>query len=119
MLFPMEWKLMSIVWDHAPLTASHLSRLAADEIGWKRTTTYTVIARLAERGILEKEGKLVRPLLSRMEAEDEAIRSLLAESFDGDRARLAAALERVPAQPIGEENAKNAENPIDIPTGVC
>lgn len=109
MLFPMELKLMSIVWDHAPLTASHLSRLAADEIGWKRTTTYTVIARLAERGILAKEGKLVRPLLSREAFEDESIRSLLADVFEGDWIRLGSAVQRLAEQ----ANAINTNDSID------
>ena len=115
MLFPMEQKLMSLLWANSPVTAAHLARLAAEEIGWKRTTTYTVVARLAERGIVERQGKLVRPLVSREKAEEEAIRTLLAESFDGDRVRFAAALKRVlPLDPNGE----NEDLPIDIPRDV-
>ncbi len=95
MLFPMEQKLMSILWEHSPITAAHLARLAADEIGWKRTTTYTVITRLAERGIVEKDGKLVRPLFTREEAEEAAIRTLFADTFEGDEERLLAAMKRV------------------------
>lgn len=95
MLYPMEQKLMSLIWERSPITAAHLARLAADEIGWKRTTTYTVIARLCERGIVEKDGKLVRPLLTRHAAEEEAVRGLLESVFDGDRDRLRAAVERV------------------------
>ena len=95
MLYPMEQKLMSILWEHSPITAAHLARLAADAIGWKRTTTYTVITRLAERGIVEKDGKLVRPLLSRKEAEEAAVRALLADTFEADEERLFAAMKRV------------------------
>ena len=115
MLYPMEQKLMSILWANTPVTAAHLARLAADEIGWKRTTTYTVVARLAERGIVAKEGKLVRPLITREEAEDAAIRTLLTDTFDGDRVRLSAALKRVLPPAAKEENQSD---PIDIPTDV-
>lgn len=111
MLYPMEQKLMSLLWANSPVTAAHLARLAAEEIGWKRTTTYTVVARLAERGIVERQGKLVRPLITRKEAEEEAIRTLFADIFDGDRDRFAAALERVFPRDVDRENA---DNPIDI-----
>ena len=111
MLFPMEQKLMSLLWEHSPITAAHLARLAADEIGWKRTTTYTVVARLAERGIVEKDGKLVRPLLSRAEAEEAAVRTLLADAFEGDQNRLKAAIERVCTEAPPE---KTTVHPIDI-----
>ena len=111
MLFPMEQKLMSLLWDHSPITAAYLARLAADEIGWKRTTTYTVIARLVERGVMERDGKLVRPLLSREQAEEDAVRLLLAETFEGDRSRLLAAIER--ALPEGEKTESSMKS-IDI-----
>ena len=112
MLFPMEQRLMSLIWERSPITAAHLARLAADEIGWKRTTTYTVIARLAERGILERQGKLVRPLLTRAAAEEEAVRGLLESVFEGDRDRLRAVVERIaPA----EKEARPDPLPIDSP----
>lgn len=98
MLYPMEQKLMSLIWDHDPITAAHLARLAAEEIGWKRTTTYTVIARLCERGILMRQGRAVRPLLSRTAAEEEAVRGLLASVFEGDHDRLQATVLRIREQ---------------------
>ena len=83
MLFPMELKLMSIVWDHAPLTASHLSRLAADEIGWKRTTTYTVIKRLSERGVIKSENAIVTSIVSKEEAQQSELEELMDKKFEG------------------------------------
>lgn len=95
MLYPMERKLMELVWANAPVTASHLCRYAEEAIGWKRTTTYTVIARLAERGCLERRGSLVTPILTREKAEEDALRGLLADYFGGERERLETALERI------------------------
>ncbi len=109
MLYPMEQKLMAILWGNAPLTAAHLARLAAEEIGWKRTTTYTVIARLAERGIVERNGRLVRPLLTRKEAEEAAIRDLLDGIFEGDGKRLTDAVARV-LPPIPSDDQKAVDN---------
>ncbi len=103
MLYPMEQKLMSLIWANSPVTAARLARLAADGIGWKRTTTYTVIARLCERGILLREGKLVRPLLTRDAAEEEAVCGLLESVFEGDRDRLLSAVARVLPAPEKDE----------------
>ncbi len=109
MLYPMEQKLMAILWDHSPLTAAHLARLAEEAIGWKRTTTYTVIARLAERGIVERDGRLVRPLLTREAAEEEALSALLAETFGGSAPRLGAAWERLQAKEASARSAAQAD----------
>ncbi|MBQ8382559.1 MAG: BlaI/MecI/CopY family transcriptional regulator [Clostridia bacterium] len=91
----MEQKLMSLVWANSPVTVAQLARIAAPQIGWKRTTTYTVVARLCERGFLERQGSLVRPLLSREAAEEEAVRGLLESLFEGDCARMRATVERI------------------------
>ena len=64
-----EYRFCLILWEHEPVTAAELSRLCAEQLGWKRTTTYTVIKRLGERGVLKNEGGTVTALVSREEAE--------------------------------------------------
>lgn len=98
---------MSLIWANSPVTAAHLARIAADEIGWKRTTTYTVIARLCERGVLLREGKLVRPLLTREQAEEAAVRELWESVFENDRDRLLSAVAR--ALPAPEKDEKQID----------
>ena len=94
-IFEKEYRFCLILWEHEPIKSSELVNLCREQLGWKPTTTYTVITRLAERGIVEKDGKLVRPLLSRKEAEEAAVRALLADTFEADEERLFAAMKRV------------------------
>ena len=46
-----EYRFCLIMWEHEPVTAVELVKLCQDQLGWKRTTTYTVIKRLGERGV--------------------------------------------------------------------
>lgn len=61
-----EYRFCLIMWEHAPVTAAQLARLCQEQLGWKRTTTYTVIKRLGERGVLKNEDGVVTALVSRM-----------------------------------------------------
>ena len=54
-----ETRFADIVWDNAPLTTNELIALCEKELRWKRTTTYTVLKRLSDRGIFQKDGKIV------------------------------------------------------------
>lgn len=63
-----EYRFMLLVWEAAPVRSGELVRLASDRLGWKKSTTYTVIRKLSERGFLQNEDALVTPLVSRMNA---------------------------------------------------
>ena len=57
-----EYRFCLIMWEHEPVTAVELVKLCQDQLGWKRTTTYTVIKRLGERGVLKNDnGTVNRP----------------------------------------------------------
>ena len=91
----MELKLMELIWANAPITLPHLCRLAADAIGWKRTTTYTVVSRLCDHGYLLRADSTVTPVLTREMAEEAAVFALLSDYFGGNRARMEAVLDRI------------------------
>ena len=59
-----EYRFCLILWKHEPVTAAQLAKLCQEQLGWKRTTTYTIIKRLGERGILKNENGLVTALLA-------------------------------------------------------
>ncbi len=71
-----EKQFTEIVWSNEPLPSSELARLAEIKLGWKRTTSYTVLKRLQERGVLTNENGIVRSLVS-----EEEYRSLIGEDF--------------------------------------
>ena len=86
-----EAKFADLIWAHAPLSSSDLVRLAADALDWKKSTTYTVLRRLCERGLFQNEAGTVTALVSR--AEYDAVRSerFVEESFGGSLPRFLAA----------------------------
>lgn len=87
-------RLLDIVWDAQPVASPELCRLAQEKLGWKRTTTYTVIKRLCEKGYLKNEAALVTALIGREEAGRAEGRQVLERSFGGSLpAFLAAFLE--------------------------
>ena len=64
-----EYRFCLILWEHEPVTAVELVKLCQEQLGWKRTTTYTVIKRLGERGILKNENGQITSLISKEEAQ--------------------------------------------------
>ena len=74
-----EYRFCLILWKHEPVTAA----LCLEQLGWKRTTTYTIIKRLGERGILKNENGLVTSLVSKDEAQACEIDELVEKKFEG------------------------------------
>ena len=63
------YRLMKIIWSNEPLTSMELARLAQSELGWKRTTTYTVLKTLINQGVCENDNTIVRSLVTAEEIE--------------------------------------------------
>ena len=62
-----ESKFAEIIWENQPLTSRQLADLALERLSWKRTTTYTVLKRLCDRGLFQNQGGTVTSLVSREE----------------------------------------------------
>ena len=78
-----EYRFCLIMWEHAPISAAQLAKLCQKQLGWKRTTTYTVIKRLGERGILKNEDGVVTALISKEDAQAYEIDELVEKRFEG------------------------------------
>ena len=61
-----EYRFCLIMWEYEPVTAAQLVKLCQEQLGWKRTTTYTVIKRLGERGVLKNDNSIITSLVSKM-----------------------------------------------------
>ena len=72
-----EYRFCLIMWEHEPVTAVELAKICDKELGWKRTTTYTIIKRLGERGVLKNENGTVTSLVSKDDAQSYEIDELL------------------------------------------
>ena len=82
-IFESEYRFCPILWEHEPVKSSELVRLCKEQLGWKPTTTYTVIKRLSERGVLKNENTIVSSIVSKDEAQASEINEMLEKTFEG------------------------------------
>ena len=78
-----ESRFANIVWERAPLSTSELIKICEAEFNWKRTTTYTVLKRLSERGIFKNDNGTIIVLISRDEFNSMQSEKVVNESFGG------------------------------------
>lgn len=81
-IFDAEYRFMCIVWEKEPVNSTELVRLCQSEFGWKKSTTYSVIKRLSERGVLKSEGAVVTALVTRMQVRKYESEQILEKAFD-------------------------------------
>ena len=72
-----------IVWAHEPMSTSELVKLCEAELNWKRTTTYTVLKKLGEKGIFQLQDGTVTSLISREDYYAAQSEKFVSETFDG------------------------------------
>ncbi len=82
-VFESEYRFCLILWEHEPIKSSELVALCKEQLGWKPTTTYTVIKRLSERGVLKNENTVVTSLVSKEEVQAAEIHEMVQKTFEG------------------------------------
>lgn len=82
-IFEAELKFMNIIWNHEPVSTGELVRLCQEELDWKKSTTFTVIRRLAQRGAIRNENSLVSSLVSRSEVQKQESREHIEKIYNG------------------------------------
>lgn len=100
-----EARFADLIWHNEPLSSGALVRLCEEELGWKKSTTYTVLKKLCQRGIFRNEGGEVTSLISREEFYAMQSRRFVEESFDGSLPAFIAAFssgKALTAQEIAE-----------------
>ena len=78
-----EYRFCLILWDNEPISSRALSEICNEKLGWSKTTTYTVIKRLSDRGVVKNENAIVTSLISKEEAQISEIDELLEKKFEG------------------------------------
>ncbi len=78
-----EAKFADIVWRHAPLPSGELVRLCQQELEWKKSTTYTVLRKLCDRGLFRNDGGVVSVRISRADFYAAQSRQFVEQTFDG------------------------------------
>ena len=93
-IFESEYRFCLILWEHEPIKSKDLVRLCQEQLGWKATTTYTVIKRLSERGVVKNENTVVTSLISKDQAQQAEIDQLVEKTFEGSLPAFLAAFTR-------------------------
>ena len=86
-----ESKFADLIWDNEPVASGELVKLAAKELDWKSTTSYTVLRRLCDRGLFQNENTVVTSCISREEFDRHKSHQFVEESFGGSLPKFLAA----------------------------
>ena len=82
-VFESEYRFCLILWENEPVKSSELVKLCKEQLGWKPTTTYTVIKRLSERGVLKNENTVVTSLVTKEQVQAAEIDEMVEKTFEG------------------------------------
>jgi len=93
-IFESEYRFCLILWENEPLNSTRLVELCKQQLGWSKATTYTVIRRLSERGVLKNENTIVSSLISKEEAQASRLEEMMEETFEGSMPAFIAAFSR-------------------------
>lgn len=93
-IFESEYRFCEILWENEPVSSSELVRLCRERLEWKKSTTYTVIKRLSERGVLKSEHAIVTSLVSKEEVQSAESAEVVEKNFSGSLPRFIAAFTR-------------------------
>ena len=110
-IFESEYRFACIVWEKEPVSVKELIALCNEELEWKRTTTYTVLKRLCERGILANEDGIVTSLYSKEEIQYSESRQFLEKTFEGSLPGFLAAF--LKGNGISEKELKELRQMLD------
>ena len=102
-VFESEYRFCLILWRNEPINSTKLAKLCKEELGWSRTTTYTVIKRLSDRGVVKNENATVTALVSKEEVQLSQMEEMMEKTFEASLPAFLAAFARRQALSQEEE----------------
>ncbi len=110
-----ETAFAALIWDNEPLSSSRLVELCASALDWKKSTTYTVLRRLCQRGIFQNEGGVVTSRIGREEFAARQSEEFVGQAFDGSLPKFLAAF--TSRKKLSEEEIEQLKRLIDESRG--
>ena len=107
-VFESEYRFCLILWENEPVKSMTLVKLCKEQLGWRKATTYTVITRLCQRGVIQSEDAVVTSLVSKEEVQAAEIDELVEKTFEGSLPAFVAAFtkhRRLSAKEVDEVQA--------------
>jgi len=93
-IFESEYRFCLILWEQEPINSTKLALICKEQLGWSKATTYTVIRRLAERGVVKNENATVTAMISKEQAQASRLEEMVEETFEGSIPAFLAAFSR-------------------------
>lgn len=106
-----EYRFMMIVWENAPLKSGELVSLCREKLGWKKSTTYTVIKKLCERGYIQNQDAMVSVLIPKEKVQAEESDYFVERTFEGSLPGFLAAF--LGGRTLSEQEAEKLKQMID------
>ncbi len=106
-----EEKFAELIWENEPLTTRELVALCEKEFGWKRTTTYTVLKKLCNKGLFQMSERTVTSLISAAEYQSQKSELFLEENFGGSLPAFVSTF--TSRKKLSEKEIKELKNLID------
>lgn len=82
-IFESEYRFCLLLWDNEPVNSTKMVELCKEQLGWSKATTYTVIRRLSERGVVKNENTMVSTLISKEDAQKSRLEEMMEDTFEG------------------------------------
>ncbi len=81
-VFESEYRFCLLLWQNEPISSAQLAKICNTQLGWSRTTTYTVIKRLSERGVVRNENSIVSSLVTKEEVQLAEMQEMMEKTFE-------------------------------------
>lgn len=110
-IFESEYRFCLILWENEPVNSTRLVELCKQQLGWSKATTYTVIRRLAERGVVKNDNAVVTSLISKEQAQASRLDEMVEQTFEGSLPAFIAAFSR--SQKLTRDEVEQLKELID------
>ncbi len=110
-LFDAEYRLLSIIWENEPVNSTALSKLCLEKLGWKKSTVFNMIRKLAERSFVKNENAVVTALVRREQVAKYESETVIEKNFGGSLPAFISAF--LDGKKITAEEAEELKKMID------
>ena len=110
-LFDAEYRFLSVIWESEPVNSTELSRICLDRLGWKKSTTFNMIRKLAERGFIQNVNATVTSLVKKEQVAKYETETVIEKNFGGSLPAFIAAF--LDGRKITAEEAAQVKKMID------
>ena len=110
-IFESEYRFCLLLWEHEPIASGELAKLCKEKLGWSKTTTYTVIKRLSERGVVQNKDTVVTALITKEQAQKAEMDELFEKRFESSLPAFLAAFAK--GKQLSEEEIEQIRKIID------